>query len=188
MVLFFLFFATLSMTSTGMQAFSVSALVTLHDMPLATASAGLTAYLFCTAAGILVGGAISDRTARHDLVAAAVFVMSIVFALVLATIDLELVALVALMVVMGLGQGIIRPARDMMLRAAAPKGSVGKAFGFVSAGIAAGSAIAPIPFGLLLDAGRPQWVFYLIAIFMLVALVTVLIPKAQRNPTPETRP
>jgi hypothetical protein len=31
-------------------------------------------------------------------------------------------------------------------------------------------------------------VFYLIAIFMLVALVTVLIPKAQRNPTPETRP
>ena len=186
MVLFFLFFATLSMTSTGMQAFSVSALVTLHDMPVATASAGLTAYLFCTAAGILVGGPISDRTARHDLVAAAAFLMSIVLALVLATIDLELVALVALMVVMGLGQGIIRPARDMMLRAAAPKGSVGKAFGFVSAGIAAGSAIAPIPFGLLLDAGRPEWVFYLIALFMLVALVTVLVPKTRAGPAPAT--
>jgi MFS family permease len=177
MILFFLFFATLSMTSTGMQAFSVSALVTLHDMPVATASAGLTAYLFCTAAGILVGGQISDRTARHDLVAASVFVMSVVVVLVLAVIDLQLVGLVALMVVMGLGQGIIRPARDMMLRAAAPKGSVGKAFGFVSAGIAAGSAVAPIPFGLLLDAGRPEWVFYLIAIFMLVALLTVLLPK-----------
>ena len=64
MILFFLFFATLSMTSTGMQAFSVSALVTLHDMPVATASAALTAYLFCSAAGILVGGEIADRTKR----------------------------------------------------------------------------------------------------------------------------
>jgi MFS family permease len=74
----------------------------------------------------------------------------------------------------------------MMLRAAAPKGSVGKAFGFVSAGIAAGSAIAPIPFGLLLDAGRPEWVFYLIALFMLVALVTVLVPKTRPGPAPAT--
>ena len=177
MVLFFLFFATLSMTSTGMQAFSVTAFVTLHDMPLATASTALTVYLFCSAAGILVGGQIADRTARHDLVAAAVFVLTIVVTLVFAWVDLQLVALVALMIVVGLGQGIIRPARDMMLRAASPKGSVGRVFGFVSAGIAVGSAVAPIPFGLILDAGRPDWVFYLMAIFMAVALVTVMIPK-----------
>jgi FSR family fosmidomycin resistance protein-like MFS transporter len=81
------------------------------------------------------------------------------------------------MVVMGLGQGIIRPARDMMLRSAAPKGSAGKVFGFVSAGISVGSAVAPIPFGYLLDSGRAEWVFYLMAIFMTVALVTVLTPK-----------
>jgi MFS family permease len=65
----------------------------------------------------------------------------------------------------------------MMLRAAAPKGSVGKVFGFVSAGIAVGATLAPIPFGYLLDAGRPEWVFYLVAIFMMVALFTVLTPK-----------
>ena len=53
-------------------------------------------------------------------------------------------------------------------------------FGFVSAGIAVGSAIAPIPFGWLLDSGRPQWVFYLIAIFMTIAIVTVIIPKSAR--------
>jgi MFS family permease len=65
----------------------------------------------------------------------------------------------------------------MMLRSAAPKGSVGKVFGFVSAGIAVGSTLAPIPFGYLLDVGRPDWVFYLIAIFMTIALATVLTPK-----------
>jgi MFS family permease len=82
---------------------------------------------------------------------------------------------------MGVGQGIIRPARDMMVRAASPKGSTGKVFGFVSAGIAGGSAIAPIPFGYLLDIGKPQWVFYLLAIFMVVALFTVVIPKDMRD-------
>lgn len=182
MILFFLFFAAISMTSTGMQAFSVSALVALRDMPVAAASAALTAYLFSSAAGILIGGQISDRTERHDLVAAFMFVLTVVFMLVLATVNLPLAALVALMIVMGIGQGIIRPARDMMLRAAAPQGSIGKVFGFVSAGIAAGSAVAPIPFGMMLDAGRPEWVFYLIAIFTVVALATVLAPKKRPAP------
>jgi predicted MFS family arabinose efflux permease len=176
-VLFFLFFATLSMTSSGINAFSVTALVTLHGTPLAAASTALTVYLFCSATGILLGGEISDRTQRHDIVAGIVFVMTVVFSLLLAWFDLPLALLVALMAIMGLGQGITRPARDMMLRATAPKGSVGKVFGFVSAGIAVGSTLAPIPFGYLLDAGRPEWVFYLIAIFMTVALVTVLTPK-----------
>jgi MFS family permease len=177
MILFFLFFATLSMTSTGMQAFSVSALVTLHDMPVATASAALTAYLFCSAAGILVGGEIADRTKRHDIVAGIVFVITAVFSLMLAWFDLPFAPLIVLMIVMGLGQGIIRPARDMMLRSAVPQGSAGKVFGFVSMGISVGSAVAPIPFGWLLDTGRADWVFYLIAIFMAVALVTVIVPK-----------
>jgi FSR family fosmidomycin resistance protein-like MFS transporter len=179
MMLFFLFFAVLSMTSSGMQAFSVAALVSLHDMPVATASAALTAYLFCTAAGILLGGEIAGRTRRHDVVAAVAFVVTAAVALVLAQVSLALLALIPLMVVMGLSQGIIRPARDMMLRAAAPKGSTGKVFGFVSAGIAAGSALAPIPFGLLLDAGRPQWVFYLIVGFMGIALATLALQRGR---------
>jgi FSR family fosmidomycin resistance protein-like MFS transporter len=176
-ILFFLFFATLSMTSTGMQAFSVAALVTLHDMPVTAASTALTVYLFCSAAGILLGGEIADRFNRHNLVASLVFVLTAAFSLALAWFSLPFVLLLGVMVVMGLGQGIIRPARDMMLRSAAPKGSAGKVFGFVSAGISVGSAVAPIPFGYLLDSGRAEWVFYLMAIFMTVALVTVLTPK-----------
>jgi FSR family fosmidomycin resistance protein-like MFS transporter len=182
MMLFFLFFAVLSMTSSGMQAFSVAALVSLHDMPLATASAALTAYLFCTAAGILLGGEIAGRTRRHDVVAGIAFVITAVVAMVLAQVHLALFALIPVMVVMGLSQGIIRPARDMMLRAAAPKGSTGKVFGFVSAGIAAGSALAPIPFGYLLDAGRPEWVFYLIVGFMAVALTTLALQRRRTAP------
>jgi MFS family permease len=178
-LVFFLFFGTLSFTSTGLSAFSVSALVTLHDMPVASASAALTAFLLCSAGGILLGGEISDRTTKHELIAAAAFILTAVLALVIAWVNLPLLPLIAAMVIMGLGQGVVRPVRDMMLRAAAPSGSVGKVFGFVSAGIATGSALAPIPFGWLLDTGRPQWVFYLIAIFMLIALFTVIVPKTR---------
>ena len=180
MMLFFLFFAVLSMTSTGMQAFSVAALVALHEMPVATASAGLTAYLFCSAAGILLGGEIAGRTRRHDVIAAVAFVVTAAVALILAQATLAFFALIPLMVVMGLSQGIVRPARDMMLRAVAPKGSAGKVFGFVSAGIAAGSALAPIPFGYLLDAGRPEWVFYLIVGFMIIALTTLALQRGRK--------
>lgn len=177
MILFFLFFATLSMTSSGMQAFSVSALVDLHGTPINTANAALTAYLLCSALGILIGGEISDRTQRHDIVAGVVFILTAIITVIIAAVDLAFLPLIALMVVMGLGQGIIRPARDMMVRAASPKGQTGKVFGFVSAGITAGSALAPIPFGYIIDQGHPEWAFYLMAIFMVVALFTVMVPK-----------
>lgn len=177
MITFFLFFMALSMTSSGMSAFFVSSIVAVHATPLETASTALTAFLFCSALGILLGGEIADRTKRHDLVAGATFIVFAVVSVAVAMINMPAFVLFALMAINGIGNGIIRPARDMMLRAAAPKGSTGKVFGFVSAGIAAGSAVAPIPFGYMLDIGKPEWVFYLMAIFMIVALVTVAVPK-----------
>jgi FSR family fosmidomycin resistance protein-like MFS transporter len=183
MAIFFLFFAMLSMTTSGMQSFSVAALVDLHGTPLATASAALTGYLLCSAFGVLVGGELADRTKRHDIVAGIVFIVTAIVTTAIAMVDVGAAVLMVLMLIMGFGQGLIRPARDMMLRQAAPKGSTGKIFAYVSAGISGGSALAPIPFGYLLDHGRPDWVFYLLAIFMLVSLVTVAVPKKQIAPS-----
>jgi MFS family permease len=183
MLLFFLFFAMTSMTSTGMQSFSVAALVGLHDTPLAVASSALTGYLFASAAGILVGGAISDRTRRHDVVAAVAFILTGLIVLLVATVSLPLVLLVGILALAGLMQGIIRPARDMMVRAVSPKGQTGKVFGFVSAGIALGGALAPLMFGYIMDLGEPQWVFYALAIFMAIAVATVAVPKTRKTST-----
>lgn len=177
MLLFMLFFGVLSMSSVAIQSFFVSAMSNLHATPIVDASLALTVHLFCTAGGVLIGGEISDRTKRHDIVAAIVFVISALITVSIAWFDMGLALLVGTMAIMGLGQGIIRPARDMMVRSASPKGSTGKVFGFVSSGIGGGAALAPIPFGYLLDIGRPEWVFYLLSIFMVVALLTVMIPK-----------
>ena len=177
MILFFLFFTMLSMMQSGLQSFTVAALVSLHETPLAVASFALSVYLFCSAGGVLLGGEISDRIKRHDQLAAAIFTVSAVACVGLAWFSLPAAVLVAVMAIMGLAQGVTRPARDMMLRAAAPKGATGSVFGFVTSGIALGSALAPIPLGWLIDIGRPAWVFYMLAAFMVVALLTVAVPK-----------
>ncbi len=176
-LLFFLFFLMTSMTASGVHAFLVVALIELHDMPLGLASATLTGYLIASAAGILLGGVFADRTKRHDYVAAGAFAVSALLILVVALASLNLAMMVTVLVLAGLMQGIVRPARDMMVRGASPKGSMGKVFGFVSAGMAAGSAISPMMFGYVMDLGKPEWVFYLMVIFMVVAIATVMTPK-----------
>ena len=160
MLLFFLFFAVLAMTSSGVQSFLVVGLVGIKVASLEAAGYALTAYLFASAAGILIGGIIVDRTQRHDLVAMVAFVITGVIMVSMTLFKPGVFLLFAVMVIAGLSQGIIRPARDMMVRAASPKGSTGKVFGFVSAGIAAGAAVAPAIFGAIMDAGDPAWVFY----------------------------
>lgn len=176
-IVFFLFFGILAMASAGLSAFMVAALMKLHNTPLETATMALSAYLFFSSAGILLGGELSDRFGRHALMAGIVFAATAVFCFIIGTFAMPFALLAVLMMIMGAGQGIIRPARDMMLREVAPKGSVGKIFGFVSAGITAGSTLAPILFGLMIDLGRPEWVFYLAGLLMILALFTVMIPR-----------
>lgn len=185
-LIFFLFFAMLSFSAAAMQAFAVTALVNLHGTTLVVANTALSVYLFAIAGGTLLGGEISDRYPHHEVVAAGVFIMTAVLTAMLAVFDLWFVLLYLLMAVMGLGQGIIRPTRDLMLRAALPKGATGKVFGFVSTGIVAGAALGPIPFGYLIDIGRPELVFYVLAATMILCLFTVIVPKtAPEAPAPK---
>jgi MFS family permease len=178
MLMFFVFFTVLSMMQTGMQAFAATALVAQHGTALTIANLALSAYLFSSAAGVLLGGEISDRWQRHDLVAGVVLAVTAVFMLLMAWFSFGAAMLIALMIVIGIGQGATRPARDMMLRAATPKGQTGGVFGFVTSGIAVGSALAPIPLGWFLDIGKPAWVFYLLALFMVLALVSMMAQRA----------
>ncbi len=170
----FLFFVLTSATMSGMQTFSVTTLVTLFDTPLVTASAALTAYLAASSFGILAGGIVADTTRRHDFVAATAFAVTAAIIALAGSVALPAVLLIGLFAIGGLAQGVIRPARDMMVHAIAPKGATGRIFGFVTTGINVGSALTPLALGWLVDNGRAHWVFWLIAFGMVLALGTVL--------------
>ncbi|NQV57723.1 MAG: MFS transporter [Rhodospirillales bacterium] len=177
MLYFFLFFLIASVTSSGVHSFSVVALVNVHGISLGNASTALTAFLFASAIGILVGGVIADRFGRHDTVAIIAFVVTGLIFIAVSQIGLEAALLIALFTIAGLSQGILRPARDMMVRAGAPKGAMGRVFGYVSTGIALGSGIAPVAFGWIVDQGASIWVFWLLAVFCVLGIAIVIEQK-----------
>jgi MFS family permease len=77
--------------------------------------------------------------------------------------------------------GICMPSRDMMVRAAAPPGQAGAAFGIVSTGFNIGGMIAPPLFGWLMDSGNPNAVFLLGAVFMMVTALAAFLPELRRR-------
>jgi len=84
----------------------------------------------------------------------------------------------------GLLIGASRTPRDVMVKDAAPPGQIGKVFGFVSAGLALGGAIMPVPYGLLIDAGRPDLVLVVVAGLWLVSLLFVGSARSVRSSQP----
>jgi MFS family permease len=169
------FFALLALSGTGISNFSVGALTAAFDTPLSVANVALTAYLSAQAVGVLAGGLIADRTRRHSEVAALGYALNAAIVLAIGTLGLGPVTLAAAMAAAGLLGGLIMPSRDMLVRAAAPPGAVGRTFGIVTGGFNIAGVIGPLMFGYLLDLGAPRWVFGLSVILMLLTTVVALV-------------
>src|SRR5215469_3925783 len=169
------FFALLSLSGSGITNFSVAALTSAYGLPFAAANLALTAYLTANAFGVLGGGFVADRTRRHGQVAAAGFAINAVIILSIGTIGLAPLVLVAAMGIAGFLSGMIMPSRDMLVRAAAPAGAIGRAFGIVSIGLSTGGMIGPMLFGWIMDRGAPHWVFGASVVFMLLTVAFALI-------------
>lgn len=169
------FFILLSLSTSGITNFSVPALMGAYRLHFATANLALTAYLTASAFGVLGGGFVADITRRHGEVAAIGFGLNAVLVLLIGTVGLDSALLVAAMALAGFLSGMIMPSRDMLVRAAAPAGAIGRAFGIVTIGFSIGGTIGPMLFGWIMDRGMPHWIFGSSAVFMLLTVVAALI-------------
>jgi MFS family permease len=169
------FFILLSLSGSGISNFSVVALMSADGLSFSAANLALSAYLTASAFGVLGGGFVADRTRRHGQVAAAGFAVNAVIILLIGTIGLGPLVLAAAMGIAGFLSGMIMPSRDMLVRAAAPAGAVGRAFGIVSIGLSTGGMIGPMLFGWIMDCGAPRWVFGATVVFMVLVVVFALI-------------
>jgi MFS family permease len=169
------FFILLSLSTSGITNFSVPALMGAYRLQFAAANLALTAYLAASAFGVLGGGFVADMTRRHGEVAAIGFGVNAVLVLLIGTIGLGAALLVATMGLAGFLSGMIMPSRDMLVRAAAPAGAVGRAFGIVTIGFSIGGTIGPMLFGWIMDRGMPRWIFGASALFMLLTVAAALI-------------
>lgn len=170
----FAFFLITSLALGGIQSFSASGLRALYGMSLASATAGYTAFMLASAAGMVWGGFLAAKTTRHDRTIALSFTAAGLFALVIASGMVPPLLAVVLMGAVGFGAGIAGPSRDLLIRAAAPSNATGRVYGVVYSGLDVGLAIAPLMFGTLMDAGKPAWVFIGIGTFQCLAIVTAM--------------
>jgi MFS family permease len=177
-----IFFMLLGLSNAGISNFGVVALMSGYDVSFHTANVALTAFLGASAVGVLAGGILADRTSRHGQVAAACFAINAVIMLIIAIFTLPSPLLTALMAIAGFLGGVIAPSRDMLVRAAAPPGAAGRAFGIVSTGFNFSGILAPLLFGWIMDQNLSHWVFGASFVFMiltvLLALVTDRKPQA----------
>jgi MFS family permease len=183
-LLLFAFFAMSSLASSGMQSFSIPALNALHGTSEVDAGFAVGAYLLVGSFAVLAGGWISDRIQRQDTFAALAYAAAILAVLLIALLPLHYIFLVLILGFAGFCHGVIRPARDLMVRQVVPKGSTGKVFGFVFTGQNVGGGIAPIILGTAMDTLPPQWIFYISIGFMLLCIVTILAPRGPMAKAP----
>ena len=168
------YFILVSVAFIAMQNFGIASTMALYGISAALASASLTSYLLGGAAGILAGGFVATRTARHDLVAAGGMAASALFMFAIAAAWLPAAMLPALCAAAGFSSGLTNPSRDLIVRATTPPGSTGKVYGFVYSGLDVGSMVTPVYFGWLLDGGRPSVVFYTVVVSAILTIATVL--------------
>jgi len=169
------FFMLLGLSNAGISNFGVVALMSGYGVTFSAANIALTAFLGASAAGVLAGGYLADRTKRHGQVAAACFAINAIIMLVIATTTLPSVVLTAAMGIAGFLGGVIAPSRDMLVRNAAPPGAAGRAFGIVSTGFNFSGILSPLLFGWIMDQHMPHWVFGASVAFMVMTVLLALV-------------
>ena len=177
------FFALLSLSTGGVQNFSVAALVSGRGVDFGVANVALSAFMLLSAFGVLAGGVVADRTTRHGDVAALGFGLTGALVALVGLVPLGSLALVAALGAAGFLSGMIMPSRDMLVRAAAPPDAVGRVFGIVTTGFNIGGTVGPILYGSLMDRGQPLLVFAA-SVFFIVATMAMALVGERRAKRP----
>jgi MFS family permease len=171
----FSFFLLSTLVLGALQNFAPSLLSDLYGLSLAAATSALTAYLVGGAAGLAIGGFLASARKEHEKMVGFSFLCSAALAFLLAFSIVPGWTVIGIMAMMGFGVGLVGPSRDMLVRKSAAArlgtGAFGRIYGLVYSGLDVGLAIAPILFGMLMDAGKTSLVFVGVSISLVLAVV-----------------
>lgn len=160
----FAFFFTFSLALGGVQSFAAEAARILHDIPLELVGVCLSSYMFAAAGGMFAGGYLISDPQRAERMIGIGFGIAATVAVTVALLPWPGSVVPVLFAIMGVAAGVATPARDMLVKRATPPGATGRVYGVVYSGLDLGFSIAPAVFGLLMDAGRPSFVWLGIAL------------------------
>ena len=179
----FLYFALLSLAQGGTQNFLPTLLPLVQDVSYVLAASATTMYLIGSAAGNLAGGVVADLTPKHARIVGAGLAGAGAVTLVLGIVALPPALLFAAVALTGFLTGATTPSRDMLVRAATPKGSTGKVFGFVYSGLDLGSVLAPLMIGVMLDHHLARATFIVMAGALVATIASAFLVRSH-GPAP----
>lgn len=180
-MLLFLFYAFASCANTGITHFSVAAYKDIYGLPLAATAIALTAYQALALLAVLPGGLLADKIKNHETILILFFSLSAVLVILSGLGLFPFWLVVGVIATAGALRGLVNASRDVTVRHAATAVSVGTLFGFVTTGYSAGQIVGPAIYGLVLDLGRPELVFWTSAAFSLLAVITLQVGRMAKS-------
>lgn len=175
----FLFFMCTSIALSAVQNYTIPMLGAVYGIDKILAGTALSGYMVAAAAGMVAGGFLVSTTPNTERTVAISLILAGALLLVLAMGSIPPMAAMVLVGLAGFCSGVSAPSRDMLIRRVTPKGATGTVYGLVYSGMDVGSSLAPVGFGLMLDAGlgRGPWLGAA-AGFVLAAALAVWVAKS----------
>jgi predicted MFS family arabinose efflux permease len=169
-----------SMASTS--SLQSSALFSIYQVPLDVGSYYITLLALGSAGGVLFGGYLAAKLKAPERIVTSCLMVTIAICLLLGSGLISVAMIPILFFTIGFGYGVVAPSRDLLVKAATPKGVAGRVYGIVYSGIDLGAAVGPFIFGFFMDAGLPQVLFFGIVAFQLMIIPTVFKVSASTAP------
>ena len=168
----FAFFVLQMAGAGGLRSFTVAALDQLFSTPLAVVNTALFGLLVGSAIGTLVGADYADRVGPRIGTAVMTLGPAALLIVLVGAVPMPLVLLTAVLAAVGFALGFLMPSRDLLLRSVTPDGAMGRVMGFASSGANLAGGLVPILFGWMLDNFDARWIFWIVAAFVAMALLT----------------
>lgn len=178
----FAFFFFYAIALSVVQAFAPEAARQLHGVPLGLVATCLTAYMVCSAGGMVLGGFLASEPERCEKVVAMGVGTAAVIALVLGFAQVPGLLVPVLFGLMGFSTGAGGPSRDLIVKRATPANATGRVYGVVYSGLDIGQAAAPLVFGTLMDHHQFRGVFLGLALVQAVLIASAFnVRKVRRT-------
>ncbi|NYT46189.1 MFS transporter [Alcaligenaceae bacterium] len=174
----FLFFMFTSVALSAVQNYTIPMLGDIYAIDKVLAGGTLSAYMIAAAVGMLAGGFLVGTTPNTERTVFVSLLLAGALLAVLALGTVPPVVAMGLVALAGFFSGVAAPSRDMLIRRVTPKGATGTVYGLVYSGMDVGSSLAPVGFGLMLDAGlgRGPW-FGAATAFAIAAVLAVWVAR-----------
>ncbi|WP_211231660.1 MFS transporter [Ottowia thiooxydans] len=181
------FFFFYSAALSAVQTFAPEAAGKLHSVPPTLVAICLTTYMLAAAGGMVLGGFLISNPERCERIVGFGFGVIVCISLLIGFGSLPVWMVPVLFGVMGFAAGSSSPSRDMLVKRSAPPNASGRVYGVVYSGLDIGQALMPLIFGAMMDKGRYQAVWVVLALTQAVLIVSAFnVRKVRRTPLPAT--